>query len=202
MCSALLLFSISPGRSQIVVTFDDFDLSHSYGYSTNIPNGYQGLNWTNFGVLNAILLSNALEIGAAGYGYGMVTPSNVAFDVFGNPAEIDARGTNFNFFSAYLTAAWNSNLCIDVQGFNGASAVYDTIVYPSPTNATLYTFDYFDIDRLVFTPYGGEPAFGPPARENFAMDDFMFEFIPEPSTFLLAAMGAVSLIAILRRRRT
>jgi len=29
----------------------------------------------------------------------------------------------------------------------------------------------------------------------------MFEFIPEPSTFLLAAMGGVWLIVFLRRRR-
>jgi hypothetical protein len=193
--------SAHPLRSQILVTFDDFDLSHSYGYSTNIPNGYQGLNWTNLGVVNAILLSNALQIGAAGYGYGMVSASNVAFNAFGNPAEIDSPGTNFNFLSAYLTAAWNSNLNIEVEGFNGAMEIYDTIVYPSPTNATLYTFDYFDIDRLYFDSYGGEPAFGGSARENFAMDNFMFEFIPEPSTFLLAVLGGLSLVAFLRRRR-
>ncbi len=34
------------------------------------------------------------------------------------------------------------------------------------------------------------------------MDNFMFEFIPEPSTLLLAALGAVSLVAFLRRKRT
>jgi hypothetical protein len=33
------------------------------------------------------------------------------------------------------------------------------------------------------------------------MDNFMFEFIPEPSSLLLTALGAVSLVAFLRRRR-
>jgi hypothetical protein len=33
------------------------------------------------------------------------------------------------------------------------------------------------------------------------MDNFSFEFVPEPSTFLLAGLGGVSLVAFLRRKR-
>jgi hypothetical protein len=33
------------------------------------------------------------------------------------------------------------------------------------------------------------------------MDNFTFDFIPEPSAFLLAALGTVSLVAFLRRKR-
>ena len=34
------------------------------------------------------------------------------------------------------------------------------------------------------------------------MDNFMFEFVPERSTFLLTALGAVMLWAVVKRRRT
>jgi len=195
-----LMLSAAPTRSQILVTFDDFDLSHSHAYSTNIPNGYQGLNWTNFGVVNPVLMSNALTY-SVGYGYGMISPSNVAYNAFGNPAEIDARGTNFDFLSAYLTAAWNSNLNIEVEGFRDTNLVYDQTKIVSPFGPTLFTFNYLDIDRLYFSSFGGEPAFGAGSEENFVMDNFMFEFIPEPSTFLLTALAVVSLAAVLRHRR-
>jgi hypothetical protein len=199
---AILMSLATSAPSQTLVTFDDFDLSHAHAYSTNIPNGYQGLNWTNFGIVNGILQSSALGGYLSGYNYGMVTPSNVAYNAFGNPAEIDSPGTNFSFLSAYLTGAWNSNLNIEVEGFNGAAEIYDTNVVASATNPTLFTFNYLNINRLYFNSYGGELAgFGGGAGENFVMDNFDFEFIPEPSSLLLTALGGVSLVAFLKRKR-
>jgi len=199
---AILMSLATSAPSQTLVTFDDFDLSHAHAYSTNIPNGYQGLNWTNFGIVNGILQSSALGGYLSGYNYGMVTPSNVAYNAFGNPAEIDSPGTNFSFLSAYLTGAWNSNLNIEVEGFNGAAEIYDTNVVASATNPTLFTFNYLNINRLYFNSYGGELAgFGGGAGENFVMDNFDFEFIPEPSSLLLTALGGVSLVAVLKRQR-
>jgi hypothetical protein len=62
--------------------------------------------------------------------------------------------------------------------------------------------NYLDIDRLTFTSSGGQNAgFPGGGGEAFAMDNFTFEFIPEPSSLLLATLGGVSLAAILRRRR-
>ncbi len=151
-------------------------------------------------VVNAV--RDAVVNGTSGYYYGMVSASNVAYNGFGNPAEIDSPGTNFNFLSAYFTGAWNSNLNIEVQGFSGTNLVYDETKVVSVNNATLFTFNFLDIDRLYFDSYGGQPAFTPVPEYNFViMDNFMFEFIPEPSTFLLAALGGVSLIAFLKRKR-
>src|SRR5208283_944669 len=94
---ALVILLSTPTRSQTVITFDDL---HDNGFGTLITNAYQGLTWSNFGVVNAILASNASGY-SAGYGYGMVSPSNVCFNWAGNPAEIDARGTNFDLISTY-----------------------------------------------------------------------------------------------------
>jgi PEP-CTERM motif-containing protein len=195
ICLTVLTVYATSARSQTVITFDDLSLPNTDPF---IPTGYQGLSWSNFGEVNAILRYNNDMVD--GYYYGMVSPSNVAFNAGGSPAEIDSA-INFNFLSAYLTGAWKSNLNIEVQGYSGTNLVYDETKIVSATNATLFTFDYLDIDRLYFNSYGGEEAFGANDGNNFVMDNMTVEFVPEPSSLLLAAMGGILLIAILRRRR-
>jgi hypothetical protein len=140
--------------------------------------------------------------GTNGLYYGMASASNVAVNGIGSPAEIDSPGTNFNFLNAYLTGEYNSNLIIQVQGFSDASLLYATTVVANATSPTLFTFDYLNIDRLYFSNSGGQPAFGTPSAPQFVMDNFTFEFVPEPSTFLLAGFGALALWPFLKRRRS
>jgi hypothetical protein len=205
---ALLICSAVSTRSQTVITFDDMTSSvFSNGMTflqteTAITNGYQGLNWANFLTENAPLIVNTF--GTDGYYYGMVTASNVAFNGGGTTSEVDAISTNFNFLSAYLTGAWNSNLNIEVQGFRSGTMLYDTTVVASATSPTLFTFNYLDIDSLTFNSFGGQDADFPPPRsggEQFAMDNFTFEFVPEPSSLLLAAAGSLLLCPLLKRKR-
>jgi hypothetical protein len=138
----------------------------------------------------------------SGYYYGMVSASNVAYNSGGFDAEIDSLGTKFNFLSAYLTGAWNSNLNIEVQGFSGASLLYDTNVVAGATSPTLFTFNYLNISRVRFSSSGGQDAGFPEGAGslNFAMDNLSIEFVPEPSTLLLAALGALALSAFLKRK--
>lgn len=192
----MLVYSTISAGAATVITFDDLS-APSNGVS--IANDYHGLVWNNFAALNAVLLTGA--IGSNGFSFGMVSASNVAYNVGGDPAEIDSPGSHFNFLSAYLTGAWNSNLNIEVQGFSGASSLYDTTVVASATNATQFTFNYLDVDRLVFTPSGGQPAFGAPSLAQLAVDNFTFEIIPEPSSLLLTFAGALLLWPLLRRKQ-
>ena len=69
--------------------------------------------------------------------------------------------------------------------------------------ATLFTFNFADIDRLTFNAFGGQDA-GFSNRSvipHFVMDNFTFEFVPEPSSLLLATVGVLLLWPILRRKR-
>lgn len=187
---------ISPSLGT-VVDFDDLTETASGSFITNL---YQGLTWTNFKAENAVLLMS--NVGTNGYYYGMVSASNNAFNALGDPAEIDSSGTNFNFLGAYLTGAWNNNLNIEVQGFRGASLVYSQMVVASATSPTLFTFNYLNVDRLTFSSSGGQSAgfpFG--GGEQFAMDNFTFQLVPEPSSLLLAALGVLTLWPLLKRRR-
>jgi hypothetical protein len=197
VCLTLLPFSTLSTCSASVITFDDLSETGSGSF---IPNGYQGLVWNNFYALNAILFPTVFPTHPSnGYYFGMVSVSNVAWTY--NPGEIDSPGTSFNFLSAYLTGAWNSNLNIEVKGFRSGALLYDTTVVASATNPTLFTFNYLDIDRLYFNASGGQPAFGTSPAEFVVVDNFTFEFVPEPSSLLLTAGGVLTLWAFLKRKR-
>jgi hypothetical protein len=207
VCLSLLVFSAGSARSQTTLTFDDLSETGSGTYLTE----YGGLSWSGMLCNNAILYTNvlagifagsgiSLTNGISGNFYGMVSASNVA-DVIGT-GEIDSPGTTFNFYSVQLTGEINSNLNVRVQGFSDTNLVYDETKVVAATYPTPFNFDYLDINRLTFTCSGGQVAFGLYPYENAVMDNFMFEFIPEPSTFLLAALAAVSLAAFLRHKRT
>lgn len=196
-CSTLLGLSAIFTCSAAVITFDD--LIRNTGTASNISNGYQGLGWNNFAAFNAILSTNI--VGVTGGYYGMVSPSNDAFDGLGQPAEIDSQGTNFDFTSAYFTGAWHSNLTIEVQGFRAGSLLYDQTVTASATNPTLFVFDYLNIDRLYLNSYGGGVAFGHDGGPGFVMDNMTFDFVPEPSSFLLTTAGVLGLWTVACRKR-
>ena len=161
--------------------------------------------WSNFLALNGVLFPTVLSHSTNGFYYGVVSGSNIAVNGgAGGPAEIDSTGTNFDFLSAYLTGEWYSNLNIEVQGFRGGTLVYDQPVLASATNSTLFTFNYLNIDRLTFNSFGGQTAGFPGGGggEEFVMDNFTFDLVPEPSTLLLAGFGALALCPFLKRRRT
>ena len=80
--------------------------------------------------------------------------------------------------------------------------IYDQTVVAAATNPTLFAFNYLNIDRLYFNSFGGQSAgFSSSPGENFAMDNFNFEFVPEPSAFLLTAAGALMLWSVVERKR-
>jgi hypothetical protein len=180
------------------LTFDD--IRNANAPYPHLTNGYQSLNWSNFDVINAI---NEVSInGTNGVYYGVVSISNVAFNAFGDPAEVDARGTNFNFLGLFLTGVWRSNLNVEIRGFNGGNLLYDQTMLVSATNPTLFTLNYLNIDRLTFNSFGGQYAgFGSDAS-TFVMDNFTFEFVPEPSSLLLTTAGALLLWPLLKRKRS
>ena len=134
----------------------------------------------------------------------MVSPSNIVFNEYGEADIVDRTGTNFNFLSVYLTGAAESNLNILVAGLRNGVFVYNNVVIASATNATLFTFNYLNIDDVRLACLGGQNAGFPPPYGNsqsFVMDNLTFEFVPEPSTLLLTAAGALALLAFHRRRQ-
>ena len=73
-----------------------------------------------------------------------------------------------------MTAAWNDNLNINIDGYRDGVLIYDTTVIVSDDGPTVFTFNWDDVDVVTFTPYGGTDAGTPGGGIHLAMDDISF----------------------------
>ena len=168
-----------------VWTFDELP-TPIYGGSF-IPDGYAGFTWENMGYVDPTegFYSNS------GYNAGMVSPPHVALN--GNGITAAVSGGIFSFGGAYLTGAWNDGLNIQVDGYFEGDLKYTQIVVVNSTAPTWFDFNYYGIDRLEFSSWGGtlNPDYGtvPPPSSHFAMDNFTIVPVPIPGAFLLGSIG-------------
>lgn len=189
---AALLATLTAVSHAQLLTFD------SLPSLNGIPNGYGGLNWTNFDVLD-----KSYHPGS-GYDHGTVSLRNVAFNSFGDPASVSALA-RFNFTSLYLTAAWNDGLSVKIDGlFNGTLLYTETLVVN--TNApTFELLNYIGVNEVRFESFGGlqNQSLGG-SGTHFAIDNVQLNGaspVPEPSTYgLIGAAGLIALVALRRRK--
>jgi hypothetical protein len=179
------------------LTFDDLATPYD-GYEYRAPIGsYGGLVWNNFSVFD---VPDTLHYQISGYPNALVSPKNIAFNVFGTPAGFSS-GTPFNLNSAYLTAAWNDGLNVEVKGFTGATLAYDHFYTINSTAPTLINFNYFGVTEVDFISSGGvpNPAYsGTGSGTHFCLDNMVIN-VPEPSSLALALLGAAALMTARRR---
>ena len=190
ICVAAVLGFILVGTGRAgaeSLTFDDIPNVTQQGIP--IPQGYGGLNWTNFNVLDS-QVSPLLS----GYKNGTISLPNVAFNNFGNPATVLAIGeVPFTLNSAYLTSAWNDGLQVEVQGFQRGILEYDQTFVVNTTAPTFINFNYQNVDQLTFMSSGGVhhdgyTLFG----EQFALDNLTVNAtVAEPSSLTLASAAAL-----------
>jgi len=170
-----------------ILTFDDLPGVGGFDQYLLVPNGYGGLQWQNFQYMDGLAQPNS------GYLNGVVSPNNIAFNDAGNPALISDGSFNLN--SAYLTAAWNDGLQVEVQGFVGAALIYDHTYTVNTTGPTLVNFNYTGIDQVTFISSGGTLHPGISGRgEQFVMDNLSITPVAEPSTVALVGLATMSLI--------
>jgi len=163
-----------------------------------IANGYGGLNWNNMYALNATIYQ------PSGYKNGRVSGDNVAYNGFGTTATV--TDGLFTFDGAYFTGAWNDGLNIRIQGYAGATLLYDTTIVVNTSGPTYFNAGYQNIDKLVFDSFGGvdNPAYVG-GGVHFAMDNFSINessSVPEPATLTMFGLGALGFgFAGYRRRK-
>ncbi|HUD48046.1 MAG TPA: choice-of-anchor tandem repeat GloVer-containing protein, partial [Candidatus Baltobacteraceae bacterium] len=166
--SSNALLTVLPGEQELI-TFDDLPYR-----LLPVPSGYGDLTWSNFDYLNGVVGR------ASGYTAGMVSIPKVAYNANGAPAAISASAP-FVLYSAYLTGAWDDDLQVQVQGFNGSSLIYDNTYTLSATNPTQIAFNYVDVTSVKFTTSGGIPHFGyTGSGKEFAMDNVNAFVAPIP----------------------
>ncbi len=168
--SSYALLSVLTGE-EVLITFDDLPYR-----LVPVPAGYNNLTWSNFDYLNGVVNRTS------GYGPAMVSVPKVAYNAGGSPAAISASSP-FALFSAYMTAAWNDNLQVEAQGFNGSTLVYDNSYTLSAATPTLITFNYVGVTSVKFISSGGIPHNGyKGSGTQFAMDNINAYVTPIPPT--------------------
>ncbi|MDZ7963550.1 MAG: PEP-CTERM sorting domain-containing protein [Nostoc sp. DedSLP03] len=201
IAATVIVLGIGAVAQATVLTFDDIapvsDLAR-------IPNGYGGFNWDNFSYRNG----SDSDVSLTGYDNGRVSGDYVAYNGYGNPALVS--DSVFDFNSAYLTAAWNNGLSVTVEGLKSGATLYSKTVVVDTTEPTLVNFDYFGVDELKFTSFGGvEPDYlieTGGRGTQFALDNFTFNekatSVPEPTLLpALLSIATLSAGSVLRRKQ-
>jgi hypothetical protein len=195
LTSVFVLIGSFCSANASVLTFDDI--------STGSVSTYGGFDWLNMYVKNQP--NNA------------VSGKQIAYDGFGLPGGI-SRNELFDFNSAYLSALSNnsSSLNLTVLGFNisltpnilsnysSLTPKYNQTISFNQNTPALFTFNYDDINLLVFIPYDSQSPLTSLGNNKFAMDNFVYNEpippTPEPSTMLLGFIGLGGLIGSRKRK--
>jgi hypothetical protein len=152
LASALLILGFygSQPAGARTLTFEDLSPGGDW---VIVENGYEGLHWYYFGVT-----CGTTKNPSEGYYNGTVSPTNVAFNILGEPAALGC-GSPFDLLSAYLTAHVINGMQVRVQGYAGTNLLYDNTYTLSKSTPTLINFNYLGVTRVTFTPTSGSQWF-------------------------------------------
>lgn len=187
--SVLLAFAC-PGSEATTNLIDFDDLGDATGTSgIQVTNGYGNshFTWDNFYVVDGV---NEIA-NPSGFEAGVVSANNVAFNGAGSAATLSSSRA-FTLFSAYLTAAWNDGLNLEVQGYNSGSLIYDNTFTLSATAPSLITFNYFGVDQVVLTSSGGTQNTNySGAGVEFVMDNLVVQTFVDALNVTITPQGAI-----------
>jgi hypothetical protein len=173
-----------------VITFDDVS---NTSVVAKIENGYDGLDWNNFYVINRNVDPST------GYANGTVSGDYTAINGWGNAASCSDGNVdgNFNFNGAYLTSAWYGGNNITVDGLNNGTMIYSKTVTVNTQDPTWFDFNFNGIDQLTFSS----------SAYAFAMDNLTINFtttsraVPEPGVLSMLFVGLLSFAGFVAVRK-
>ena len=175
-----------------VITFDD------RGPDVQALGHYEGFDWNNMSTVGP----KKVGLGNTGYGKGVVSPKNVAFNDYGDvTGSVSLAQGTFTFESAYFTAAWIDGLKLTIVGLNDGVQKYAKTLTLNTKKPFLFEANWAGIDKLTFTTYLDQCS---TKGRQFVMDNFKFiSGVPEPDTWalMIAGFGGVGVMIRANRRR-
>lgn len=176
-----------------VIDFDDLA-----GDARMIANGYAGLDWDNFYVLNPLV-----DMPDSGYNFAATSGTNIAYSGYDAPAAI-AGLAGKRLESGYFTAAYSDGMTVSARAFNGDVLVHEKDFLVTTTGATRIDFGWSGITRVAFSSSGGIDQMFDMSGSNFAIDDIAFSdfgAVPEPASWAMMIAGFSVIGGMLRARR-
>ena len=164
-----------------VIHFDDLPGDETIP----IDAGYAGFDWFNMGTIRADAYPGS------GFEAGVVSPSNVAYNWYGQSATIaKADGNAFEYTGAYFTSAWVDQE-VSFEGWRSGTQLFASGAYTIDTMGPRWIeLDWAGIDTLVV--YNSSPT-------QWAMDEFT---VPEPGSLALMGASLAGLMCARRRKRS
>ena len=163
------------GALATVINFDDLgpvigvpDPNNPNSGIGDVPAGYMGFNWYEFGVTHKDYYGITFSWPGTGYEFGVVSGNYAAYNKWGAVASVD--GSPFVFRSAYLTTAEYETLQVTVTGYRGGNVIYTTTVDTFMTTPTMFAFPADKVDTVSFAPGVGDGV--------FVLDNFTYSTIP------------------------
>lgn len=193
LLSAIFSIAIfSSAAHAAVITFDDLPATEADA----IHNGYHGFNW-GADFMTSVAYINKNTLPGTGFASGVVSGDYAAFNNFATTSTISSNLFDFN--GAYLTAAWNEGLLIEVTGFLDNLALFTTTVTVSTQQAQWFDFNFIGINQLSFRSWGGTASNPDEGGEHFVMDNFTYNEststqVPESSSLALLLLGAAGIL--------
>ena len=164
VCGACLFLFTMPAHAELI----NFDVFNTSTNDVMVPDGYDNLQWDNF------YTTDGATFGGSGYHAGVISKNNVAYNSYGDPADIFVASGSFKHVMAFFTAAWNDNLQLEIKGYLNGRLVFNKTFTLSATKPTPIVFGV-RVDTLDFRSYGGTPhlAYHNTSHYQFAMDSFI-----------------------------
>ena len=127
-----------------MITFDDITNSTTAGAS--VPNGYNGLNWGNFAVLDGDTFFNP----RTGYKAGLVSHPYLAFDPWAADMNVANPNGTFTVNSFYSCAVWyDGDVTLRITGSKSGTALHTKSYLLSSVNKTLIELNWSDVDSVL-----------------------------------------------------
>jgi hypothetical protein len=229
----LSLAAIAFGAQANVLTFEGVQFTqfpaNANGYSLSNTNvtfgplwtdypGYGNLKWSNnsgsndFRILEAANYNTRNNVTglAQGNGFvnGLVSGSWVLFNGGGSDVsfeKLNPSAQNFNFDSAYMSAAWYNGLTVDIKGYRNGVVVNSTTTGPLSFSTALQTFNWTNLDKVLFqSNQSSGVAIDNQSTYNraFVMDNLSIAAVPEPETYAMLLVGLGLIGGIARHRKS
>lgn len=191
LATAALLASGLAAAHAAVITFDDLWItSQGTDDTRRIPEGYADLDWFNF------FVTRGTDYPELGYGHGIVSTPNVAFNGYGDEATIAATSSaGFDLVAGDFTAATVPLVTVT------ARATFEDGRHASTTFTTVFSgprhevFDWAGLASVTFESGNLE-------GDQFALDNLTTTSapppVPEPDRWALVLAG-LALAAVASR---